>query len=63
MSEELAQGLFVAARVGFERATFGTQGTERTTEPPRPTIFFTRYFRVLKTNQTVNRARYSSRFT
>ena len=30
MSEGLAQGLFVAARVGFERATVQTQGTEST---------------------------------
>ena len=36
MSEGLAQGTYVAARVGFEPATFRTQGTEPTTEPPRP---------------------------
>ena len=28
MSEELAQGPYVAARVGFEPATYRTQGTE-----------------------------------
>jgi len=27
----------MAARVGFEPATFRTQGTELTTQPPRPT--------------------------
>ena len=31
-------GPSVAARVGFEPATFRTQGTELTTEPPRPTL-------------------------
>ncbi len=35
-SEGLAQGHYVAARVGFEPATFRTQDTEPTTEPPRP---------------------------
>ena len=34
VSERLAQGPNVAARVGFEPATFRTQGTEPTTEPP-----------------------------
>jgi len=34
MSEGLAQGLYVVARVGFKSATLGTQGTELTTEPP-----------------------------
>jgi len=33
----LAQGPFMAARVGFEPATFQTQGTELTTNPHRPT--------------------------
>ena len=28
----------MAAGVGFEPATFRTQGTEPTTEPPRPTM-------------------------
>ena len=37
MSEGLAQGPFVAASVGFELATLQIQGTELTTEPPRPT--------------------------
>ena len=35
MSEGLAQGPYVAAKVGFEIATIRTQGTELTTEPPR----------------------------
>ena len=38
VGEELAQGPYVAARVGFEPATLlRTQGTEPTTEPPCPT--------------------------
>src|SRR6218665_1358893 len=37
-SEGLAQGPYVVARVGFEPATFHTQGTEPATEPPHPTI-------------------------
>jgi len=37
-SEGLAQGPYVAARVGFEFATFQTQGTEPTTEPLHPII-------------------------
>ena len=36
IGERLAQGPFVTARVGFEPATFRTQGTELTTEPSRP---------------------------
>ena len=36
MIEGLAQGLYVAARVGFEAVTLRTQGTEFTMEPPRP---------------------------
>ena len=35
-SERLAKGPYVAARVGFKLATFWTQGTEPTTEPPHP---------------------------
>src|SRR6218665_1626495 len=35
-SEGLAQVPYVAARVGFEPATFRTQGTEPTTKPRRP---------------------------
>ena len=35
MSEGLAQGPYVAARVGFEPTTFRTQDIELTTEPPR----------------------------
>ena len=41
MSEELAQGPYIAARVGFEPVTGvmpRMQGTELTTEPPSPTI-------------------------
>jgi len=33
-SEGLAQGPYVAARVGFEPATLRTQGTEPTNESP-----------------------------
>ena len=35
-SEGLAQGSYVVARVGFKPATLRMQGTELTTEPPRP---------------------------
>ena len=38
MSEGLAQGPYLVARVGFELATLQTQGTKLTTEPPRPFI-------------------------
>ena len=38
MSEELAEGIYVAARVGFESAPLQMQDIEFTTEPPRPTI-------------------------
>ena len=38
-SEGLVQGLYVAARVGFEPVTLLLQGTEPTTEPPRPPIY------------------------
>ena len=38
MSEGLAQGSYMVARVGFEPATFQTQGTEPTIEQQRPTI-------------------------
>ena len=37
MSQGFAQGPYVVARVGFEPAIFRKQGTELTTEPPRPT--------------------------
>src|SRR6218665_2345695 len=37
MSEGLAQGLYVAARVGFEPAPLRTQSTKFTTEPPHLT--------------------------
>ena len=36
MSEGLSQGPYVAARVGYEPATFRTQGAKLTNEPPRP---------------------------
>jgi len=36
MTKGLAKGPYVAARVGFEPATFQTQGTKPKTEPPRP---------------------------
>ena len=36
MSEGLAQGPYVVARVGFEPAMLGMQGTNPTIEPPRP---------------------------
>ena len=38
MSEGLAQGPYVAARVGFEPATIQMQVTELTNEPPGPMI-------------------------
>ena len=41
MSEGLAQGPFVAARVGFEPETLRTEDTELTTEPPGLTIMLT----------------------
>ena len=34
MSEGIAQGPYIAAKVGFEPATLQTQDTELTTEPP-----------------------------
>ena len=34
-SEGLAQGPYVAARVGFEPVTLQMQGSELTTDPPR----------------------------
>ena len=37
-SEGLAQGPYMAARVGFEPATLWTQGNELTTEPPCPAV-------------------------
>ena len=35
-SEGLAQVSYVAARVGFDLETLRMEGTELTTEPPRP---------------------------
>jgi len=39
MSEGLAQGPYVVARVWFKPVTFWTQGTKPTAEPPRPTCY------------------------
>ena len=36
MSEGVAQGPYLEARVRFEPATLRTQGTKPTTEPPNP---------------------------
>ena len=38
-SEGLVQGHYVAARVGLKPVTLRTQGTELTTEPPRPLVW------------------------
>ena len=38
VSEELAQGPYMAVGVGFEPVTLRTQSTELTTEPPHLTI-------------------------
>ena len=38
VGEELAQGPYVAARVGFEPATLRTKDDESTNEPLSPTI-------------------------
>src|SRR6218665_3234684 len=40
VSEGLAQGSYMTARVGFEHATIRTQGIEPTTELPRSTLNF-----------------------
>src|SRR6218665_577062 len=37
-SEGLAQGPYLATRMGFEPATFRIEGTDNPTEPPRPFI-------------------------
>ena len=37
-SEGLAQGLYIAARAGFEPMTIRMKGNESTNEPPRPTM-------------------------
>ena len=39
-SEGLAQGPYLAARVGFESMILWTKGVESTNEPPRPTVCF-----------------------
>ena len=41
---EWTQGSYVTARVGFEPATFHTQGTKPTNKPPRPKVL--RYWQV-----------------
>ena len=38
VTEGLAQGPYMEAKVGFEPANFRTQGPETTTEPPCPVI-------------------------
>ena len=38
-SEGVAQGPYVAARVGLEPATLWTKGVETTNEPPCPTNY------------------------
>src|SRR6218665_156691 len=38
VSEGLAQDPCIVARIGFKPATFQTQGTESTAEPPGPTL-------------------------
>jgi len=38
VSEELAQGPYVAVRVGVEPMTLWTKGVDSTNGPPRPTI-------------------------
>ena len=40
VAEELVQGFYVAARARFEPATLRTEGTEPTSDPPRPTWHF-----------------------
>ena len=40
VSELLAKDPYVASKVAFEHATFWTQGTEPTTESPRPHRMF-----------------------
>src|SRR6218665_863801 len=39
VNEGLAHGSYLAARQGFEPATFRTKGVESTDKPPRPTVF------------------------
>src|SRR6218665_514880 len=38
VSEELAQGPYMAARAGFEPTTLRAKGFDSTNEPPRPTM-------------------------
>jgi len=40
VSEGLAQGPYVAVRVGFKPANLWTEGTEFITEPPPPRLLF-----------------------
>ena len=40
VSEELAQGPYVAARAGFELTTIQTKGAESTNEPPSPCTLY-----------------------
>ena len=48
MNEGLAQGSYLAAKVGFKPATLQTQGTKLTTEPPCPTIILDIYIAPLQ---------------
>ena len=43
-SEGLAQGPYVAVRVGFGPATLRTKGVESASEPPCPNVFYTKHF-------------------
>ena len=47
MSEGLAQGLYVAARVGFEPTILPTIGVDSTNGPPHPHKHIVLYFIVL----------------
>ena len=40
LSEGLAQGPYVAARVGFEPTTLRMKDDELTSEPPHPTLIY-----------------------
>ena len=54
MSEGLAQGSYMAAKVGFEPATFRTQGTDLTTEPHNDTQDIKAEFKlVLQANRSM----------
>ena len=42
VSEGLAQGPYMVARVEFKPATLQTKGVESTNEPPRPQLYITK---------------------